>query len=287
MDDPQRKGLNYPWVRCPESGLVVVSSIAYVHTMKQKPPWINMFRKLSICSLWLSHQRCTIYLLDWESDWEVQDTSWYLLDIDISHYERPYNPLNFPLFSVGCFPTNHDPISAVFFLLKTPQWFHHAPRPIPMEFRFGQARLPAQGDVCLIQPTKQDWSNQPEGFIGLLSSHWGSYTRWKSFNLHIYSMPYHLHIYSMRCTVYIYIYIITILLWNQTYNPQKTDQSCCQSTNKSTSISFVFVHQVPSNAHLPKMFRGPIYSYGDGRGNDFNISLSVKVRMEGSEAKER
>ena len=38
MDDPQRKGLNYPWVRCPESGLVVVSSIAYVHTMKQKPP---------------------------------------------------------------------------------------------------------------------------------------------------------------------------------------------------------------------------------------------------------
>ena len=41
------------------------------------------------------------------------------------------------------------------------------------------------------------------------------------------------------------------------------------------------------NIHFPLVFGGPIYSYGDGRGNDFNISLSVKVRTEGSEAKER
>ena len=71
---------------------------------------------------------------------------------------------------------------------------------------------------------------------------------------------------------------------------KQINKSCCQPTNKSTKISFVpfrYMRCLRTNIHFPLVFRGPIYSYGDGRGNDFNISLSVKVRAEGSEAKER
>ena len=167
----------------------------YVHTMKQKSEWINIFN-------WLNHQRCTIYLVDWESDLEIQDTSWYLLDIDISHYEGPYNPLNFPLiFSVGCFPTNHDPISRFVFLSysKLPSGFT-IPRGLSRwSSALGRRAYPRK--VIFVWSNQPDnWSNQPEGFIGLLSSHWGSYTRWKSF------LDILCHITCIFILWYIYIY---------------------------------------------------------------------------------